>query len=95
MRRANQLADVLQATTKDCEERIVPSLAALLDGDRNRDIQSACLIALGKVGIDGQGVDTQAIIAERLKRDDQEVRESAVLAVARDRCVRGASEPTT
>lgn len=81
MRRANQLADVLQATKVDREERIVPALAALLEGDRNRDIQSACLIALGKVGIDGQGVDIEAVIAERLKRDDQEVRESAVLAL--------------
>lgn len=80
-RGATKQIDILQATKKDREERIVPALAALLDADRNRDIQSACLVALGKIGLDGPGVDLIKVISERIKRDDQEVRETAVLAL--------------
>jgi HEAT repeat protein len=59
----------------------VPALAALLAAERNRDIQSAGLIALGKIGLDGAGVDLEATLAQAAARDDQEVRESAVLAL--------------
>lgn len=80
-RRGTQLTDVLQATKKDRQERIVPALVKLLEQDRNRDIQSASVIALGKVGIDGVGIQLEKVISERISRDDQEVRESAVLAL--------------
>ncbi len=80
-RRGTQLIDVLQATKQDRQERIVPALVKLLEQDRNRDIQSASVIALGKVGIDGVGIQLEKVISERISRDDQEVRESAVLAL--------------
>jgi HEAT repeat protein len=80
-RRGTQLTDVLQATKKDRQERIVPALVKMLEQDRNRDIQSASVIALGKVGIDGVGIQLEKVISERISRDDQEVRESAVLAL--------------
>lgn len=80
-RRGTQLTDVLQATKKDRQERIVPALVKLLEQDRNRDIQSASVIALGKVGVDGVGIQLEKVISERISRDDQEVRESAVLAL--------------
>ncbi|MGK0521416.1 MAG: HEAT repeat protein [Planctomycetota bacterium] len=80
-RRGKPRIDVLQATKQDRQERIVPALIKLLEKDRNRDIQSASVIALGKVGVDGAGIQLEKVIAERISRDDQEVRESAVLAL--------------
>ena len=80
-RRGSLLIDVLQATKTDRQERIVPALVVLLEKDRNRDVQSACVIALGKVGVDSAGIELEKVISERISRDDQEVRESAVLAL--------------
>ncbi|MFT4516346.1 MAG: HEAT repeat protein, partial [Planctomycetota bacterium] len=80
-RRGKKLIDVLKATKKDRQERIVPALIKLLEKDRNRDIQSASVIALGKVGVDGAGIQLEKVISARISRDDQEVRESAVLAL--------------
>ncbi|MCA8963611.1 MAG: HEAT repeat domain-containing protein [Planctomycetes bacterium] len=69
------------ATPDDRRDKIVPALVALLDAERNRDIQSAGLIALGKVGLDAPGIDLQKVLLARVPRDDQEVRETAVLAL--------------
>lgn len=80
-RRAGVHDDVLAVTKVDRVDRIVPALAKLLASERNRDITSACLVALGKVGQDAVGVDLEAVLAERIARDDQEVRETAVLAL--------------
>jgi len=80
-RRGVARIDLLAPTEADLRDRIVPALGALLDAERNRDVQSACLIALGKVGRDGPGVELEATLARRIARDDQEVRESAVLAL--------------
>lgn len=80
-RRAGVRDDVLSVTNRDRTDRIVPALAKLLANERNRDITSACLVALGKVGRDAPGVDLEAVLAERIARDDQEVRETAVLSL--------------
>lgn len=80
-RRAEAAVDTLRPTDADLSQRVVPALARLLQRERNRDVQSACLIALGKVGRDGDGVVIEPLLAERIARDDQEVREAAVLAL--------------
>lgn len=80
-RRATVRVDLLQPTDADLSDRIVPALAALLDAESNRDVQSACLVALAKVGRDGPGVDLEAKLRQFVPRDDQEVRETAVLAL--------------
>jgi len=80
-RSANRLVDVLETTERDRVDRIVPALVKLLEAERNRDIQTACLIALGKVGLDAPGAKLEELLAERIERDDQEVRESAVLSL--------------
>lgn len=79
--RTGQPVDTLQPTAADVRDRIVPALARLMDRDQNRDVQSACAIALGKLGADAPGFDLEKTLAERIARDDQEVRESAVLAL--------------
>jgi HEAT repeat protein len=80
-RRSEVAVDVLAPTVADLTDRIVPTLAGLLGRERNRDIATACLIALGKVGRDGPGVELEKELAAHIDRDDQEVRESAVLAL--------------
>ena len=80
-RRRSGSIDVLVPNAADLTDRIVPALGELLGRVRNRDVQSACLIALGKVGRDGVGVALIDELSQRIARDDQEVRESAVLAL--------------
>jgi hypothetical protein len=53
----------------------------LLEKDRNRDVQTACMMALAKIGRAPQGVDLEALFVARLARDNQEVRETAALAL--------------
>ncbi|MFN3243244.1 MAG: HEAT repeat domain-containing protein [Planctomycetota bacterium] len=78
--------DVLKPTDEDRTDRIVPALAALIERERNRDVQTACLVALGKVGRDGKDdngklIELEALIRSRVSRDNQEVRETAVLSL--------------
>lgn len=81
VRRAEPFVDTLEPTAADLADRIVPGLAALMTKERNRDVQTACLMALAKIGRDGPGVDLQQELLARLPRGDQEVRETAVLAL--------------
>ncbi|HEX5054358.1 MAG TPA: HEAT repeat domain-containing protein [Planctomycetota bacterium] len=80
-RRGEVRVDALKPNAIDLRDRIVPALAQLADRERNRDIQSACLVALGKVGRDGPGVELEQVLSARISRDDQEVRETAVLSL--------------
>lgn len=73
--------DVLAPTEADLTDRIVPTLAKLLREQGNRDIQTACLIALGKVGRDAPGIALEPLLAGFVSRADQEVRETAVLSL--------------
>ena len=80
-RRRPDVVATEKSTVDDRRSRIVPALAALMEHERLRDVQSACLIALGKVGLDAPGIDIEQLMAARIPRDDQEVRETAVLAL--------------
>ncbi|MBX3463651.1 MAG: HEAT repeat domain-containing protein [Planctomycetes bacterium] len=80
-RRPEARIDLLAPTVADLHDRIVPALGRLLAAERNRDIQGACLLALAKIGRDGADVDLERALAGCIARDDQEVRESAVLAL--------------
>ena len=85
-RRGSRTRDVLQPTEVDRVEKVVPALAKLIERDRNRDVQSACLVALGKTGRDGRDsggalIDLEELLSARVRSDNQEVRETAVLAL--------------
>jgi HEAT repeat protein len=80
-RRTEAQVDTMQPTLLDLREHIVPALVQLMGRERNRDIQSACAMALGKVGLDATGIDITHVLAGLIARDDQEVRETAVLAI--------------
>ena len=80
-RRTEVAFDAMQPTLLDLRERIVPALVQLMGRERNRDIQSACAMALGKIGLDATGIDITQVLCGLVARDDQEVRETAVLAI--------------
>ncbi|MFO1076467.1 MAG: HEAT repeat domain-containing protein [Planctomycetota bacterium] len=80
-RRREVRVDLLAPTDDDLEKTIVPELAALLRKEKNRDIATACLVGLGKIGRDGPRVELEPTITPLIARDDQEVRETAVLAL--------------
>lgn len=46
-----------------------------------KDLATACLIALGKIGSDGERFKLIEVLATRLKEHDQEVRETAAIAL--------------
>ncbi len=70
---------------------IVPALLALLEVERNKDIRTACMIALAKIGDDPRGEPELARrLAGWLTDKNQEVAETAALALgilADDRAV--------
>jgi HEAT repeat protein len=81
MNRTSVPVDLLQPADVDVRDRIVPALARMLARESSRDIQSACAVALGKIGMDAPGFDLEQALAALVARDDQEVRESGVLAL--------------
>lgn len=80
-RRAGADLPAHAVTPIDRRDQIVPALLAAIASDRHRDLQTACLMALAKLGLDGDGVPLLPVLRERLARDDQEVRETAALAL--------------
>jgi len=81
LRRPEPVRDIHAITKDDRLNRIVPALAALMAAEPGRDVQSACLVALGKVGLDAKGIDLDALLSSRIPSGNQEVRETAVLAL--------------
>lgn len=65
---------------RDRKERIAPALVAVLRRERNRDLVTASLVGLAKLGVDAPGVDLDREFSAQLARDDQEVRETAALS---------------
>lgn len=60
---------------------IVPALKKALDSTSNQHLTSACLIALGKIGIDLPTFKLLEECKKRLRRGNQEIREVAALAM--------------
>lgn len=79
--RRNIARDTEQASEKDRRDRIAKALVEALRSTNNKDLVTAAMVALGKVGLDPDGVRIRDLFAERLADGDQEVRESAALAL--------------
>ena len=79
-RLAARARDVRPPTTADLRE-VAGSLAALLSETRDRDTCSACAIALAKIGSDRAGFSVPEQLLPLLRRGDQELRETAALAM--------------
>lgn len=66
------------ATKRDT---ILPALKALLVRDSNRDIQTACLVAMAKIAFDHPEFELLPLLIERLARGNQEIRETAAVSL--------------
>ncbi|MGE3174261.1 MAG: HEAT repeat domain-containing protein [Planctomycetota bacterium] len=72
--------DVQAPTETDRRDRIASALARTLQAESHRDIVTSCLIGLGKVGLDPDGLRLEQLFEPHLAASDQEVRETAALA---------------
>lgn len=73
--------DALGPTDTIVRNDVAPRLRRLMERDADRDLETACLMALAKVGADRADFDVLPILTARLRRGDQEVRETAALAI--------------
>lgn len=74
-------APTLAPTAADRRDRVVPALAGQLGATDNRDLVTACLVALGKIGLDAPGAPLIDLLARHLPQREQEIRETAALAM--------------
>jgi HEAT repeat protein len=73
-------APVLKPTNAQILGEVLPALRKMLDSGQ-RDMVSAALIALGKVGRDHRDFKILDLMAETLRSGDQEIRETGALAM--------------
>ena len=66
-------------TAQDIQTRIVPALLQLLETEDNRDILTGAMVALGRIGVDPEGVITA--LEKKFSASSQEVRETAALSL--------------
>lgn len=71
----------LAPTAAQRREEILPALKRALVGSDNPDLVTACLVALGKVGMDHEQFRLVPLISRYLSDDQQDVRETAALAL--------------
>ncbi|MEZ5963446.1 MAG: hypothetical protein R3F56_06325 [Planctomycetota bacterium] len=70
-----------QPTVAQIDREVVPLLCKSLVRDRQPDLLSACLVALGKVGPSGDAAEVRAAFRKALHDGVQETRETAALAL--------------
>ncbi len=79
-----QTAESLRPTEQQIRGAIVPALLSALERETNNDIVTGCLVALAKIGDDGTVADAlrfEAEIARFLSDPNQEIRETAAVAL--------------
>lgn len=70
-----------RASARDIDDKIVPALRKALASATNRDIVSSCLVALAKIGREKGAFALLPTFREYLVSPDQEIRETAALAM--------------
>jgi len=78
--RARATRDVDRPTVADLD-RVTDRLAATMQQSGDRDTLSACLVALAKIGRNGGAFDLRSTFLPFLARNDQELRETAAVAL--------------
>jgi HEAT repeat protein len=73
--------DKLDPSPQEKVQKILPALAGALKGTRNRDIITACLVAMAKMGVETDDIQLLPIFRSHLARPDQEIRETATLSM--------------
>ncbi len=79
--RRSDARDSLKPTSEQILGEILPALKKAIDSTEQRDINSSCMIAMAKIGTDHPDFKLIDIFTPRLKKADQEVRETAALAL--------------
>ena len=74
-------AETLRPTRTQAIEEALPALRRAIDATDQRDIATACMVAMAKVGDDHPDFALVDVLRPRLQRRDQEVRETAALAL--------------
>jgi HEAT repeat protein len=74
-------SDTLKPTDNQIMTEVLPALKKAIDATDQRDIASSCMIAMAKIGRDHPTFKLVDVFAPRLHRRDQEVRETAALAI--------------
>ena len=78
-----QAKDQVFVSERAIKEDILPALGRALECTTNRDITSSCMIALAKIGRndESRGIELVRLFEKRLRSGDQEIRETAALAL--------------
>jgi HEAT repeat protein len=79
--RREDATDVLKPSRSTVINEILPALKRALEATTDRDITSSCIVAMAKIGEDHPNFKVLPILEERLKSHDQEIRETAALAM--------------
>lgn len=68
-------------SAREVTDSVVPALLRALETATDRDTVSSCMIALAKIGKDPVGGRLHSAFASQLRSHDQEIRETAALAI--------------
>lgn len=79
--RRSEARDSLKPTEEQILGDILPALKKAIDSTKQRDINSSCMVAMAKVGKDHPDFKLVDVFTPRLKENDQEIRETAALAL--------------
>jgi len=79
--RAAPAANAMRPTARQTMHTVLPALKRALDTTEQRDITTASMIAMAKIGRDHQQFKLRDVFAKRLSVSNQEVRETAALAL--------------
>jgi hypothetical protein len=71
----------LKPSNGELRDELLPALRRAIDATADRDIASSCLVAMAKIGIDHPEFTLVDVFRPRLQRGDQEIRETAALAI--------------
>jgi HEAT repeat protein len=79
--RREEASDTLKPAKTTIINEILPALKQALESTTDRDITSSCIVALAKIGEDHPSFKVLPLFEQRLKERDQEIRETAALAM--------------
>jgi hypothetical protein len=73
--------NVLAPSNQQIHDDILPALKRAIDSTEQRDIVSSCMIAMAKIGEDHKDFALIDVFTPRLARNNQEIKETAALAM--------------
>ena len=80
--RRSDAKDSLKPTEEQIRNEILPALKKAIDSTDQRDITSSCMVAMAKIGINHPPeFNLIDVFTPRLKKPDQEIRETAALSI--------------